>query len=71
VTRADGVAVGCLSCGVEVVLPTAAAHDLVQQARRFFGQHGDCLTTLDLRGYRVLNRAIAHDRTPAPRAAGE
>jgi hypothetical protein len=62
--------VRCLTCQVDVRLPTTASA-LVVEARRFFGLHGDCLTSLDLRSYRVLARALAYERTPAPRASGE
>ena len=70
-TGGERVIVGCLTCGVETRLATYRAHELVEQARRFFTRHGECLTTLDLRSYRALTSAVAYRCTPTPRASGE
>lgn len=70
-TGGDRVVLGCLTCGVEARLGTQAPEELVDQARRFFTRHGECLTSLDRRSYRVLSDALAHRWTPAPRASGE
>jgi hypothetical protein len=59
----DDLSLDCATCATSLRLPDGAP-ELVEQARRFFTEHADCVATLDLTGRPLVGWAVPPAAVP-------